>query len=144
MPVLSATVYTLKDQAGNPRTEAWFTLEFTGAYQGDGGYAGGQSFDLSPYFKRIDYVQTAPMSGSTLRDVVSGGTRVFGSGSHVLTVPVVEDFATPTSARFQLWGQGVPFLSGPAGASGYGVTQLVSGPAAAISGIRFAARVLGG
>lgn len=137
MPVVSSVVYSTRDRAGNPRTEAWLTLEFTGAYQGDGAYGGGQSFDLSPYFKRIDYIVTAPMSGSTLRDLVSGASRQFLSGNHVQAVPVVEDFATPASARFQLWGHSVA-------SSFLGFAQLASGAAAAISGIRFGARVMGG
>lgn len=139
MAVLSATVYTTRDHAGNPRTEAWLTLEFTGGYE-----VLGQSFDLSPYFRRIDYIQPMPVSGGVLRAVVSGGgttgigSGVFwNSGDPVIVRPVVDDYATPASARFQLLGRVVGL------ASGYGDMVLASSPAAAISGIRFAARVLG-
>lgn len=136
MAVLSATVYTTRDQAGNPRTEAWLTIEFTGNY-----VQLGQSFDLSPYFKRIDYIQTQPVSGCELRAVLSGAQPASGafwnSGEQVLIKPVVDDFATPASTRFQIWGT-------PSALSGFGIREIVSGPAAAISGIRFAARVLGG
>ena len=141
--IVSSTVYITVDQAGNPRTEAWLTCEFGEAYQGDGGYAGGISFNLSPYFRRIEYIQTQPVSGSTLRDVVSGGTREFRSGQHVVAVPVMTDFGTPASSRFQLWGQSLPFISGSPMTSGFGLTQLVSGPTEAISGIRFVARAIG-
>lgn len=144
MAVVSTYLYTVRDEAGNPRTEAWFTLEMTGAYQGDGGYAGGQAFDLSPYLRRIEHIQAMPVSGCSLRDIVSGpGNSIFRSGERVLPTPVLEDYGTPASARFQLIGRPTPFLSGPAGASGYGLVQLASGLAAAISGIRFVARVLG-
>ena len=139
MAVLSATVYTTRDHAGNPRTEAWLTLEFTGNYE-----VLGQAFDLSPYFKRLDYIITAPMSGGVLRAVLSGGgttgigSGVFwNSGASLAVRPVVDDYATPASARFQLLGQ----VTGLA--SGYSDMVLASGPAAAISGIRFAARVIG-
>ena len=140
MAVLSATVYTTRDHAGNPRTEAWLTLEFTGGYE-----VLGQSFDLSPYFKRLDYIQTMPMSGTVLRALLSGGgttgigSGVFwNSGESLRVRPVVDDYATPASARFQLLG----FVTGPS--SGFGEMVLASGPAAAISGIRFAARAIGG
>lgn len=143
MGVTSTLIFTRVDEAGTPRTEAWLTLDFSGSYAGDGGYAGGQAFDLSPYFRRIEHMELQPLSGATLRDVVSGGTREFRSGQHVLFVPVVEDYPNPVSARIQLWGHPLPFISGSPATSGFGITQLVSGPAAAISGIRCLAKVLG-
>lgn len=135
MGVLSATVYTTRDQAGTPRTEAWLTLEFTGNY-----VQGGQAFDLSPYFKRLDYVVAQPVSGCELRSLLSGAQPASGafwnSGARVDVMPVVDDYANPVSARFQIWGT-------PSALSGFGIREIVSGVAAAISGIRFTARVLG-
>ena len=135
MAVLSATVYTTRDHAGNPRTEAWLTIEFTGNY-----VQGGQSFDLSPYFKRLDYVHTQPVSGCELRSLLSGAQPASGafwnSGERVVISPVVDDYATPASARFQIWGT-------PSALSGFGIREIISGVAAAISVIRFTARALG-
>lgn len=140
MAVVSATVYTTRDHAGNPRTEAWLTIEFTGGYVQQG-----NAFDLSPYFKRLDYIFTSPMSGGVLRALLSGGAAaasgaIWNSGSQVQVIATVDDFATPASARFQIWATVQP-TSGQA--SFPGITEIASGPAAAISGIRFAARALG-
>ena len=134
--ILSATVFTTKDEHGNPHTEGWLTLEFGEAYQGPNG---GIAFDLSR-FKRIDYIQTAPISGCVLRAILSSATPASGafwnSGALVQVIPQVPDYNTPQSTRFQIWA--------PLNAiSGFGVTELTSAPAAAVSGIRFTARVIG-
>lgn len=147
--IVSALVFTKVDRSGTPRTEGWFTCEFEGAYDGDGGYEGGNAFNLSPYFRRLEFVMAQPVSGGSLRDSVSGGTALWKSGSQVIVVPVVQDFGTPASARFQIWGQpnypsvDAAILSGKTVASGFGITQLASGPTAAISGVRFVAHAIG-
>lgn len=130
MPVISATVYTLTDEAGTPRTEAWLVMEFTGTLVG-----GGQSFDLSPYLRNIQHAMPFPMSGGELRAPYSGEVDIVASGSKVFAQPVVTDYATPASARFQLLGFST--------VSGRGIQQITSGAAAAISGVRFGARVMG-
>ena len=130
MPVVSALIYTQKDEAGNPRTVGYLTLEFTGTLVG-----GGQAFDLSPYYRSLAHVVPFPMSGGELRAPYSGEVDIVASGSKVLAQPVVTDFATPASARFQLLAAST--------VSGRGMQQITSGAAAAISGVRFGAQVLG-
>lgn len=130
MPVVSALVFAKKDEAGNPRTEGWLTLEFTGTLVG-----GGQAFDLSPYYRSLTHVAPYAMSGGELRAPYSGEFDIAASGSKVWAQPVVTDYATPASARFQLLVASV--------VSGRGVQQITSGAAAAISGVRFGAQVLG-
>ena len=136
MAVTSTLVYTLVDEAGNPRTEGWFTIDFTGNYEGPDG---GQSFDLSPYFRRIEQILTQPVSGTVLRALLSSATPASGafwiSGARVNVVPRIDDYSTPASTRFQIWAD-VP-------ASGFGTREITSAPASVISGIRFVARVIG-
>ena len=141
--ILSALTYTLIDQAGNPRTEAWFTCEFGEAYA-----VGGVGFDLSPYLKRIEHAQTEWISGGNTRAPASGYGVLSGltvhSGSMVKAVPVFGDYAAGvSSARFMLHGSYTQdFISGIANLSK--LEEIGSGAlAAAISGVRFLARVLG-
>lgn len=135
MGVVSALQYTLLDEAGNPRTEGWFVLDFTANYP-----QGGQAFDLSPYFRQIEHILTQPISGSELRAVLSGATPASGafwnSGEAVLIRPVPQDFNTPASSRFQIWAN-------PIALSGFGNREIVSAPATVVSGLRFLARALG-
>lgn len=133
--ILSATIFGTKDIHGNPHTEGWFTLEFGEVYE-----LAGIAFNLGQYFKRIDYIITQPISGSELRALLSGAVPASGgfwnSGAQVLVRPRVQDYGTPASTRFEIWA--------PLNAiSGFGVVALTSAPAAAVSGIRFAARVIG-
>ena len=59
MPIVSAIdVYTVKDEAGNPRTTGWFEVEFRENY-----VAGGIGVDLSPYFRVIRDVFPRFVSG---------------------------------------------------------------------------------
>lgn len=132
MGLVSALTYTVLDQAGNPRTESWMVLEFSGAYA-----TGGQAIDLSSVFRRIEHVETFPLSGGDLRAAVSAAATVhIMSGAMVTVTPVVADYGAPVSARF-LIGADIA-LSGVAA-----VRDILSGLAAAISGIRFGARVIG-
>ena len=130
MPVVSATIYRVCDDSGNPRTVGWITMEYTGTLVG-----GGQAFDLSPYYRLIEQVSPYPMSGGELRAPYSGEVDIVASGSKVFAQPVATDYATPASARFQLLAMST--------VSGRGVQQITSGAAAAISGVRFGAQVLG-
>lgn len=130
MPIISALVYTVVDHMGTPRTVGWLTLEFTGTLVG-----GGQAFDLSPYYRSLDRVVPYPMSGGELRAPYSGEVDIMASGSKVFAQPVITDYATPASARIQLYGVST--------VSGRGMQQITSGAAAAISGVRFGAQVLG-
>ena len=58
--VVSAVVYTVKDNMGNPFTQGWFTVEFR-----DTGYTpGGEVFDYSAYIRRIEMLVANPISGS--------------------------------------------------------------------------------
>jgi hypothetical protein len=140
--VVSAYTYTIVDQMGNPRTEAWLTLEYGESY-----VVGGVAFDLSPYFRRLEHVVTEWMSGGTLRAPASGygilSGQAFQSGTHVKAVPVFEDYSTPASARFQLHG----VIGGNNPISGVyftGIREVGSGAlAAAVSGVRFLARAIG-
>lgn len=130
--VVSALVYTQKDVAGNPRTEAWLTLEFSGVYATDG-----QFFDLSPYFRRIEHAAVFPMSGGEARAPISGAATVHvASGSKLQMTPVVADYTAPVSARFLIGAQSM--LSG----TGHFI-DVLSGLAASVSGVRFGARVIG-
>lgn len=132
MPLISALTYTILDSAGNPRTESWMTLEFSGAYA-----TGGQSLDLSSRFRRIEHIETFPMSGGELRAPVSAAATFHAaSGAQVTVTPVVADYGTPASSRFLI---GAPsMLSGVAN-----FLDILSGLAGSISGIRFGARVIG-
>lgn len=138
--VLSALVYTLLDQAGNPRTEAWLTLQYGEEYAN-----GGVSFDLSPYFRRIDHIATFPMSGGTTRSEIlpAVATQSVASGTRVTPIPRFEDYGTPVSARFELAALHRGLTSGIWSGAVSVERPLVSGPAAAISGIRFGARAIG-
>ena len=114
MPIVSAIdVYTVKDEAGNPRTTGWFEVEFRENY-----VAGGIGVNLSPYFRVI-------------RDVfprfVSGALHYF---------PEVDPSAMdPASTRIQLtWiGSGLvasgfcTIASGQPLISGVWYTPLLSG-----------------
>lgn len=132
MALVSALTYTVLDHVGNPRTESWMTLEFSGAYA-----TGGQSIDLSSVFRRIEHIQTFPMSGGELRAPVSAAATFHAaSGTQVTVTPVIADYGTPTSARF--------LIGAPTILSGVGQLQdILSGLAGSISGIRFGARVIG-
>jgi len=137
--IVSALVYTLIDQGGNPRQEAWFTCQFGEAYQ-----PGGIAFDLSPYLKRIEHVSTEWMSGGALRAPISGvgifSGAAFQSGGQVKALPVFEDYDTPASARFML--QSVLVHALVSGTTGLGGLQEI-GSGLAASGVRFLARALG-
>jgi hypothetical protein len=133
MAILSALTRTSVDQAGNPLTESWVTLEFSGAYA-----EGGQFQDLSSLFRRIEHVETFAMSGGVTRAPISGSAAVqLGSGQPVIVTPVEGDYTSPVSARFLLGGY--QNLSGDMGA----VLDVLSGLAASVSGIRFGARIIG-
>lgn len=146
MPVVSALVRTFLDQVGNRFTEGWITLELTGAYT-----VGGQAFDLSPYYRRIEHINAELMSGGQLRAPASGAGVysgvAFQSGSWVQPMPVFEDYGTPASTRFQLLGVPASIIA----TSGQRQTDAVGGYqeigsgalAAAVSGVRFLAKVLG-
>lgn len=57
--VVSSLIFTRKDIAGNPHVEGYFLVEFR-----DARYTpGGESVDLSAYMRRIEFVQTQPVSG---------------------------------------------------------------------------------
>ena len=133
MAILSALTFTVLDQAGNPRTESWMTLEFSGGY-----FAGGQFQDLSSVFRKIEHIAVFPVSGGVTRAPISGSAAIqLGSGQPVIITPVVTDYSAPVSARFMLGGY--QNLSGDMGA----VMDVLSGLAASVSGIRFGARVIG-
>ena len=129
--IISSTVFTIVDQAGNPRTEAVLVCEYRENYE-----PGGIAFNLSPYFRRIEHILTSPISGGRLRTFISGAAvteGVFLSGDYITALPVTDDYATPASSRVKLIGVNV--FSGSNGAR-----ELVSG---ATSGVRFLARALG-
>ena len=133
MGITSSLLFTVIDQNGNPRTEAWLTLEFSGAYP-----SGGQAFDLSPYFSLIENIVPFPMSGGQSKAPISASASIeVASGSLMRVTPVVTDYATPASTRFMLGGFSA--LSGIARE----VMDLTSGLTGSVSGIRFGARVLG-
>lgn len=58
--IISARIHTLKDEAGNPLVLGWLTLEF----RGTGYMPGGEVFDLSTRFRRIEEVLANPASGA--------------------------------------------------------------------------------
>jgi len=100
MAVVSAIdVYTIVDEAGNPRTTGWFDFEFRENYLG-----GGIAADLSPYFRSITEMMTRIASGATLYNPVPNETT----------------FSTPTSTLIKL-------MHG--GASGHPMFELASGTA---------------
>lgn len=139
--IVSALTFTKVDQAGNPRVEAWLTMQFGEAYA-DGGVA----FNLSPYFRAIEHIQTSWMSGAAARAPISGASVLSGgaiaSGSKLQAHPVFQDYTTPLSTRFTL--QGVMVGVSGFGAIGVGVQDVGSGAlVAAVSGVRFLAHVLG-
>lgn len=60
--VISATPFTLRDQGGTPRTMGYFTLEFRNSYT-----PGGEVFDLSAYFRRVETILApSPISGALM------------------------------------------------------------------------------
>lgn len=92
MAVISAEVFELKDQAGNPRSFGWFLYEFRGTY-----VPGGIAVDLSSYMRRVAGMVANPASG-TLNvlpfpnetdfpaDARSGRAQLFFVGSGAVTV----------------------------------------------------------
>ena len=81
--VTKIDAYTVKDEAGNPRTIGWFEVEFTGTY-----VAGGMSVNLSPYFRHISDIHARPSYGHY----------------NLIPVPNEASFGTPTSALIRLMG----------------------------------------
>ena len=81
--VTKIDTYTVRDEAGNPRTIGWFEVEFTGAYD-----AGGMSVDLSPYFRHISDIHARPSHGH----------------ENLIPVPDEASFVTPASVRIRLMG----------------------------------------
>jgi len=57
--VISALVYTLIDQGGNPRKEGWFLWEFREDYSG-----GGITIDVGNYFRHVEQMLVNPASGA--------------------------------------------------------------------------------
>ena len=108
--IISAQVYTLVDQAGNPHTEAWLIWEFRDTTYS----AGGENIDLTPYFRRVEQIVANPVSGA------------------LNYVPKPNDSDIPGvagSSRIQLWaptvsGAGVSIASGT---QGFVSGQLISG-----------------
>ena len=58
--VISSVLFTKKDVAGNPWTEAWAVIEFR-----DANYSpGGENLALANEFSRIEYILVTPLSGN--------------------------------------------------------------------------------
>lgn len=117
--IISARIHTLRDEAGNPLIQGWLLLEFR-----DAGYApGGEVFDLSSRFRRIEEVMV---------DMASGALN------YLPQVNQGDYPGDPRSGRLQLWyigsgavtvntsGQGIDVLSGQTQALS-GVTGVWSG-----------------
>ena len=134
MSVLSGIdVYTLIDQAGNPRTQGWFDFEFQENYVTGGVYA-----DLSPHFSVVRDVRLQFASGalhytpevnlSTLGTPASVLIQLFWVGSGVITVNS---------------GMAISVLSGAAMLSGLWTTNAASGFLQAnVSGFTHGAKAL--
>lgn len=60
MPIVSTLAFTKRDIMGNHWTEGWYTVEFQ-----DAGYlGGGEAFDFTRHFKRIEAIMVTPISGA--------------------------------------------------------------------------------
>ena len=84
--VTKIDVYTMKDEAGNPRTIGWFEVGFTGNY-----VTGGMSVDLSPYFRHISDIYARPASVAN---------------SNLDLVPDETTFGTPASVSIRMASAG--------------------------------------
>jgi hypothetical protein len=84
--IISPTVRTTQDLAGNHLTQVWATYEYTSA----GILPTGETIDLSPYMRRVEMVQATPASGALVYTPMAHGTDFpgnAGSGRMVLTRP---------------------------------------------------------
>jgi hypothetical protein len=111
--VISATVFTLKDELGVRRTEGIFLWEFQEGY-----VAGGIEVNLSAYFRRLESMSAEPSSGAGIEQVVPNQADIPNT--------------TAASVRLQIVRQG---------GSGVALSEIVSG--IAVSGTRARLRVLG-
>ena len=123
--IISSLVYTTVDQAGNPRTEGWFLVE----YQELTYATGGGGLDLSGTYTFIDTVHTESASGAftflpRANDVDLPASTQSGANS-------------VTSLRLQEF---IGAASGTVGAAS-GFTELANGTA--ISGTRMRLHVVG-
>lgn len=113
MPIISSTVTTFVDRGGTPRTEGHLLLEFDDAsYQ-----PGGEIFDLSSLFRRIEYMHLQAASGALYYMPMNPGVDTPGG---------------PISTRIQLTRSG---------GSGLVFSEVASGTA--VSGTRAWAYVVG-
>jgi len=111
--VISSLVNTFLDRSGNPQTTGSFLLEFTSA----GIPAGGEVFDLSSYFRRIEYAHVTPASGALV---------------YLPSVQGVDWPGSPLSGRITLYRSG---------GSGLVLSEVASG--LAVSGTRCWAYIVG-
>lgn len=161
--VVSSLLFTKADIAGVLWTEGWFVAEFRdtgGATSGLGYQGGGELFDLTAYYRRLEHWQALPLSGvSAYRpepnytDVPTGfpgsaRIRLMGMGISGVVVNILSgQIAFQSGAILSAQVSGQVFLKALSGAlqadvgTGTAPTELVSG--IAISGTRILLHTLG-
>lgn len=108
--VISPIVLTRRDVAGNPYVDVYSIFEYTSA----GILPTGESLDLSPYMRRVEYLMAQPISGALLH----------------MPRPIATDFpGNAGSGRMGLFyiGSGTITVSGIVNAGALTMTAVLSG-----------------